>query len=704
MWSAQRNRFTFSWPAKNALPVCADRIAGAVTRSVAWVATSSERLRSRQFVLARRGRRLRSKSMTGWIKPRSILPTADAAVDGRKAQSQQLLVLASSSLAFSTLGTIGVPVFFWLGGGLLAVLAMPVCLRGLRDLSKANININVLYLVVMGGMLITGNLWAGSFSMVVYALAERLTLLVTGASRQSASAASRVHHDFVYVLCDGATIQRPFNELQVGDIVAVHASDTIPVDGRVVAGTATVDQHVLTGETQPVETAAGQPVYATTVLLSGWLHIEVEKTGDETAMARVGQTLIHATDFKSTVQMRSQELSDRSVLPTLLLGAACLPMLGVSGALAVISTHFKARMNVTAPLSALNYLKKSSKQGILFKDGRSLDWLHDIDTVVFAQGGILTCEEPVLQQILVFIPDVTEQMILQYAASAQASQDHALARAILYAAQQHGVALLPLDEAELQTGCGLRVLIQNQVVRVGSVRFMETEQLPITPAAAQCVQQAAEQAHTLILVAVDQVILGGIALAESLRPEARQVVSELRQLPQIKAIYLLASDTETSTRRLADALGIACYVAEALPQRKAEWIEQMQKEGKSICYIDDGFTDSLALYEAKVSVVLHSTSTVEMDRAQIVLMDGQLTQLPMLFKIARSFRNDTNVMFGVTVAPMLVGMASIFLLQYGVIQVVLLNKVSLAAATGIAMLPLWRSFPGRSPNTDPSAD
>lgn len=642
--------------------------------------------------------------MAGWIKPRSILPTADAAVDRRKAQSQQFLVLASSSLAFSTLGAIGVPVFVWVGGGLLAVLAMPVCLRGLRDLSKARVNINVLYLVVMGGMLVTGNIVAGSFSMVVYALADRLTLMVAGTSRQPANAVAKLHLDFVYVLCDGATIQRPFNELQIGDIVAVHASDTIPVDGRVVAGTATVDQQVLTGETQPVERAAGQSVYATTVLLSGWLHIEVEKIGDETAMAQVGQILIHATDFESAAQMRSQKLSDRSVLPTLLLGAACLPVLGFNGALAVISTHFKARMNVTAPLSALNYLKKSSKQGILFNDGRSLDWLHDIDTVVFAQGGVLTSGEPVLQQIFVFIPDVTEQMILQYAASAEASQDHALARAILYAAEQHGVARLPLVEAELQTGCGLRALIHDQVVRVGSVRFMETEQVPITPAAAQCAQQAAEWAHTLILVAVDQAILGGIALAESLRPEARQVVSELRQLPQIKAIYLLASDTEPSTRRLADELGIAYYVTEALPQCKAEWIGQMQKEGRSICYIDDGSTDCSALYEAKVSVALHSAATVEMDRAQIVLMDGQLTQLPMLFKIARSFRNETNVMFGVTVAPMLVGMASIFLLQYGVLQVVLLNKVSLAAATGIAMLPLWRSFPDRNPDTDPSAD
>jgi len=290
-------------------------------------------------------------------------------------------------------------------------------------------------------------------------------------------------------------------------------------------------------------------------------------------------------------------------------------------------------------------------------------------------------------------------MVLQYAASAEAAQDHALARALLHAAQQQALALLPLDEAEQQMGDGLQVVIQGQVVRVGSARFMATEQLPILATVAQRAQQASEQAHTLILVAVDQVILGGIELAAPLRPEARQAVEQLRQLPQIQAIYLLSSDSETPTRRLADELGIAHYVAEALPQRRAEWIEQLQKEGRSICFIGDGITDSIALRKAKVSVSLQSASSAKMDTAQIVLIDGQLTHLPTLFAVARSFRNNTNVMFGVTVAPMLVGLASIFLLQYGVVQVVLINKISLVASIGIAMLPVWRSHPGQRPKT-----
>lgn len=711
MWSDLRNRLKFTLPAQNVLPAFAARIGGAVTQSVTWVAGTPGRVRLRRAVRSANLVQRRSQQVMNRLKPRNFLLAADAAPEQRRTQAQQFLVLASGAFLFSTLGTLGVPVFIWLGSGLLTVLAIPVCLRGLRDLSRLNINLNVLYLVATSGMLITGNFWAGSFGMFIYALAEQLTLHVTDASRKQADALFKVHQDFVYVIYDGARVLRSFSELQPGDIVAVHASDTIPVDGRVVAGIGTVDQSVMTGKAQLAEKVAGHAVFATTVLLTGWLHIEVEKAGEATAGVRGGQTWSRAADFMSTTRLRSQQLSDRSVLPTLILGAACLPVMGASGALAVISTHFKARMNVTAPLSVLNYFRQSSKQGILFKDGRSLDLLHGVDTIVFGNAGILTSEELAVQLVVVFVPAVTEQMVLQYAASAEAPQDDAPARAILRAAQQQALDLLPLDEVESAMRGGMQGVIRGQVVRVGPVQFMEAQQLPVPTAAVQCAQQSSVQGHTLILVAVGQVILGGIELVAPLRPEARQVVEQLRQLPQIQTIYVLSSDIEASACRLADELGIVHSAAAAGPLGRAEWVEQLQKEGRSICYIGNGINDSIALHQAKVSVALHRGSPWKMETAQIVLMDGRLTQLPTLFEIARKFRNNTNVMFGVTLAPMLVGIASIFLLQYGVVQIVIINKIGLAAATGIAMLPLRQPFLGRSQHTllqeqhpEPSAD
>lgn len=640
----------------------------------------------------------RRNKVINWLKTGETTPSANAKITKRKMQTQQLFLISIASLLFSSIGAFGSLPFYLLGGVFLTVLSVPVCLMGLKDLARGKVNINVLYLVVMGGMVVTGNFWVGNFSMFIYALSEKLTLFATDTSQKELIDVFKIHPDFVFLVSDGVEIRRPFEALQIGDVVAVHAGEMIPADGTVVAGMATVDQHVLTGEAQPIEKEVGAPAFATTILLSGWLHIRVEKAGGDTIVAKIGQILNDTTDFKSTVQMRSQELSDRSVLPTLLLGAVSVPIVGVNGALAVVSAHFKAKMNATAPLSALNYFKACAKQGILFKDGRSLDLLYGIDTIVFDKTGTLTQEEPAVQQLHCFAPEYDEQTVLQLAASAETKQTHPIAKAILRTAQTQGVSLLPLDEAEYKIGYGLQVVINGQMVRVGSLRFMAMEALPITAAITQQVKHASDQAHTFVLVAVDQTIVGGIELAAALRPEARQVVQQLRQLPQIKAIYIISGDNETPTRQLAQELGIDHYFAETLPQHKAELIEQLQGEGKAICYIGDGINDSIALRKAQVSVSLRGASTVAMDTAQIVLMDGNLEQLPDLFTIAQSFHQNINLMFGVTVAPMVVGIASIFLLHFGLFHIVLINKVGLVGAVSVAMLPAWRPLPQNQPN------
>jgi len=158
-------------------------------------------------------------------------------------------------------------------------------------------------------------------------------------------------------------------------------------------------------------------------------------------------------------------------------------------------------------------------------------------------------------------------------------------------------------------------------------------------------------------------------------------------------MYIISGDNETPTRQLAQNLGIEHYFAETLPQQKAELIEQLQREGKSICYIGDGINDSIALRKAQVSVSLRGASAVAIDTAQIVLMDGTLTQLPALFEIAQSFYENINLMFGVTISPMVVGLASIFLLDFGLVEMVIINKFGVLGALWVALKASWKPLP-----------
>jgi len=682
--------------ANNQPPTWLEQTIDTVTQAVTWLKKIPSHSQKRQLItqLNQEAPPLtRTTKFMNWLKTGETTPLPDNKITKRKIGAQQTFLVSTTALIFSSLGAIGSPFFYVLGGISLVFVSIPICLIGLRDLRQGKININTLYLVIMGGLATTSNFWVGNFSMFIYAISEKMTLLASDMSQKELIDVFKVHPDFVWVLVEGVEVRQRFETLRIGDIVAVHAGEMIPADGTVVAGMATVDQHVLTGEAQPVEKEVGQPVFATTVLLSGRLQIKVEKAGGDTIVAKIGQILNDTADFKSSVQMRSQELSDRTVLPTLILGAVSLPIVGVNGALAVVSAHFKAKLNATAPLSALNYFKGAAKQGILFKDGRSLDLLYSVDTIVFDKTGTLTQDEPKVTQIHLFASDYREATILQYAASAETKQTHPIAKAILRAARQEELSLLTLDNATYKLGYGLQVVIGEQTVRVGSLRFMELESLPITAEITAQVTQCSEQAHTMILVAIDQTIIGGIELAAALRPEARQVVQQLRQLPQIKAMYIISGDHETPTRQLAQELGIDHYFAETLPQHKAELIEQLQREGKSICYIGDGINDSIALRKAQVSVSLRGASTVAVDTAQIVLMDGNLEQLPALFNIAQSFHNNINLMFGVTVAPMIAGIAAVFLLNFGLVSIIIINKFGLIGGITVAMLPTWQPLP-----------
>jgi heavy metal translocating P-type ATPase len=638
-----------------------------------------------------------------WLKTGETDLSSNCKISKRKTETHNYFLSSTGALLCSTVGAFGFYPFYILGGLSMIYLSIPLFLKTIKDLSRGDINVETLYTVVMGGLAITGNFWVGNLTMLLYAVAEKITLLATDTTHKELIDVFKVHPDFVWVISDGVEVQCRFEDIHVGDIVAVHAGEMIPADGTVVEGIATIDQHILTGESQPVEKEFGQPVFATTMVLSGKISVKVEKAGNDSIVAKIGRILNETTDFKSSVQMRSQILSDRTVLPTLIFGAISLPLLGFEGALAVVSAHFKCKMNATAPLSALNHFKSASKQGILFKDGRSLDLLYGIDTIVFDKTGTLTQDEPTVTHIHCFVPDYTPQTVLCYAASAEVKQTHPIARAILRFARQQDVNVIPLDHATYKVGYGLQVVLDQHIVRVGSTRFMELEQLPISACIQQEIERCHQLAHSLILVAVDKMIVGGLELATTLRPEVHQVIAQLRRLPQIQSMYIISGDNEIPTRHLAQELGIDQYFAETLPQHKATLIEQLQREGKSICFIGDGINDSIALRKAQVSVSLRGASTIATDSAQIVLMDGTLEQLPALFTIAKHFHQNINLMFGVTVAPMIFGIASVFLFQFGLVPILIINKFGLIVALWVAMQPTWKPLPQSTmqlPTTD----
>ncbi len=605
------------------------------------------------------------------------------------------LVIALVSLGFASAGRL-----FWplklLSLPAIIYLPMPIYKSAYQLLKEGKVGVPTLFTIAAVGATAFGYFWISSLGVLLFGLAFKFSSQVTEDSRNRLINVFRQSPKSAWVLVDGLEVQTPFEVLEVGQIVVVNAGETIPVDGTITRGMATVDQHILTGESRPVEKEPGEQVYAATLVLSGRIYIEAEKAGDETTVAQIGQMLNNTIEYKATIQLRAQTLADRTVPPTLLAGAVALPILGPMGALTVIDAHFKNKMNILVPLSLMNFLNLASQQAILIKDGRSLDLLSQIDTIVFDKTGTLT-EQQLQVGTIHTCADVEEHQLLLYAAAAEEKQTHPIAKAILEEAHKRQLRCPPIDAAEYQVGYGITVKIDDRLVQVGSNRYMEVSGLSIPPTLEHIQEICHVQGHSLVMVAIDKTVGGAIELLPTVRPEAKDIFSELRRRPNIKATYIISGDHEAPTKQLAEELGVDNWFAETLPEQKADIIQQLNDAGRYVCYVGDGINDAIALKKSHVSISLRGASTVAVDTAQIIMMNGNLRGLVSIFDLARDFRTNTNITFAMVLVPSIIGIGGAFFLGYGLLHTTLLNLAGLFGGIANSMVPLikYRSNTGK---------
>ena len=537
-------------------------------------------------------------------------------------------------------------------------------------------------------LLINGYLVFASFSVFMFSLNRKLLNKVSDNSKKNIIDVFKQQPSTVWVVYDDIEREISFEELKTGDTVMVGAGSTIPVDGEIIEGSASVDQHILTGEFQPVEKSTGEEVFALTLVLSGKIYIHARETGQETTAAQIAKILNNTISTKTDVQIWSREISDKSVFPTFAISAVSMPFIGPVGALGVLNSHFKYRASIASAIGVMNYLDMASHNGILVKDGHTFELLEKIDTVVFDKTGTLTEEQPCVAKIHAY-GDHTEQEVLRYAAAAEHKQTHPVAKAILQQAADDELILPEIEDAAYKLGYGLTVSIEGHIVRVGSVRFLEEEEINISSDIHAAHIHCQEKGSPMIAVAVDDMAIGAIELAAAIRPGTKELIHELIHECGIKSTYIISGDHDAPTSQLADELGINHYFAEVLPEQKAELIKQLQAEGKSVCYVGDGINDSIALQEADVSVSIRGASTVATDAAQIILMGKTLNQLPFLFGMGQQFNNHMKKVVVTVVTPSVISVGgSIMFFNLGLIQSFIFPQIGLLAGIAVAMRPV----------------
>lgn len=611
----------------------------------------------------------------------------ETSINDSEQVTDKRLKLTLSSLALTTAGALFYPPLSLVSVPGLIYLSIPSFKESYDVIVKEKkTNMAVTNAVLTTGLLLTGQYFACALTYTFFMLGRHLLVKVEDHSLKSTINLFAQQSRLVWLLSDGVEVQIPFESLQVGDIIVVHAGEMIPADGTITDGVASIDQRMLTGEAQPAEKEIGDAVLASTIVLSGQIYVKVERAGSDSVAAQITEILNQTIDFKEQLHWRWMEWIDKTAWWSLLSGAISLPILGPVGAItAMYSVSFGYSMRILAPLSLLTFLNLTSQHTILIKDGRALESLKQVDTIVFDKTGTLTCEEPTLSQVHT-LNGYCEEQLLTYAAAAEYKQTHPIALAILKEASRRELRLPDIEDAKYDIGYGLKVKIDDKVIRVGSRRFMEMEKIAIPTQIKQIEERSYELGHSLVCVAINEQIGGAIELVPTIRPEAKQIISSLRERGM--SIYIISGDHEKPTQKLAQELGIEHYFAETLPEQKATLIANLQEKGQFVCFVGDGINDGVALKRANLSISLSGATRVAMDTAQIVLMDGSLKQLDKLFDIASDFDKNMQTNFTMSTIPAILSIGGVFLLHMNIITTILLYYGGLVVGVGNSMLPL----------------
>jgi heavy metal translocating P-type ATPase len=613
----------------------------------------------------------------------SVLVAADH--PARLDKIDRELTICTASLPLAAAAQFAVPALMPVSAALFAYTALPSFKGAWRVVTKERrLGVDLLDSIVVLACLGTGQVFAGAILCWCLSFGRFLVRRTEDSSKKMLLGAFGKQPRFVWLLVDGQEIQVSLHKLNKGDVVVVNTGEVVPVDGIIVDGLAMIDQHALTGESTPAEKGIGDQVFASTVMVAGKIHVSVERSGEATATAKIAQILNDTAGYKLASQQRGERLADTAVVPTLAVGALAFGTMGPQGAAAVLNSDMGTGIRMAAPLAMLSTLALCSQRGVLVKDGRALDLLCEIDTVLFDKTGTLTRERPEVGRIVAANGHAVAD-ILRYAAAAERRFHHPIALAILQKAEEERVEVSPIDSAQYKVGHGIIVGVEGHRIRVGSRRFMEMEGVALTPEVTVALDEAHREGRSMVMVAVDDVLGGALELRASIRPEVPEIIEGLRARG-IKHIAVISGDHEAPTRKLAAELGIDRYFAQVLPTEKADYVDRLQKEGRKVCFVGDGINDAIALKKANVSISLRGASSIATDTAHVVFMEPGLGKLCELLDIAANLRRNVRTSWRLILVPNILCVVGVFTLGFGIAASVLTNNV---AALGALINGVW---------------
>jgi len=547
--------------------------------------------------------------------------------------------------------------------GLAFVIAggYPVFLNVIRATLKRQIISHTLMTLGVIAALAVGQWVTAALVVVFMRIGDYVENFTTESARRAVKELTALAPQTARVERDGAELEIPVSEVELGETIIVRPGEKIPVDGEVVSGQATIDQSAITGESMPIDAINGTHVFAATIAKLGSLRIRAERIGSDTTFGRVVKMVVEAEAHRADVQRLADKFS-AWYLPVVALIAALTFLISRKplSTAAVLLVACSCSFALATPVAMLASVGASARRGLLIKGGKYLELLARADVLLVDKTGTLTLGQPRVTDV-VSLNGLSRSEILSFAASAERYSEHPLAEAVRTLAHDENIALAEPKEFEAVPGHGVRAVIDSHQIAIGNHRMIPSaSSLPVTA-------DLEAQGKTLLFLEMNKELVGVLAVTDTLRPEVPAALAEARGLG-IRHVELLTGDNERTASALAEQLGVS-YRANLLPENKIDIVKEFQAKGHVVVMVGDGVNDAPALAQADVGIAMGVAGTdVAIEAAHIALMREDWSLVPEVLKIAQRTMRIVKMNLAFTTVYNIVGLS---LAAFGILPPVL---------------------------------
>jgi cation-transporting ATPase V/Cu+-exporting ATPase len=534
--------------------------------------------------------------------------------------------------------TAATPVQFWVGWPFLRTAAIRARARSANMDTLVAMGTLVAYTASLPAVPHGGNLYLDTAALIVtfIALGRYFEARAKGRAANALHALLELGAKEARVIRDGAEVTIPADDLRVGDVMIVRPGEKIPTDGVVVEGDSSVDESMLTGESLPVDKTLSDTVTGATINTTGLLRVRATAVGADTALAGIVRLVEAAQASKAPVQRLADQVA--AVFVPSVIAVAAVTFAGwlvatghavdaITAAVAVLVVACPCAMGLATPAAIMVGTGRGARMGVLIKSGEILERSRRVDTVVVDKTGTLT-------EGRMSVTDVTgDGETLATAAALEAGSEHPIAAAVVAAARQRALSLPPVEQFSARAGHGVSGRIDGRDVVVGRAVFLQQHGVTIPSELTATTERLAAEGNTVVLVAWDGQARGAIAVADTLKPSATQVVADLHAMGL--DVAMLTGDNRRTAAAVAAQAGIDRVIAEVFPEDKVGEVRRLQAEGKTVAFVGDGINDAPALVQADLGIAIGTGTDVAIESSDITLMSGALEGVPSAIRLSR---------------------------------------------------------------------